>query len=85
MKSLGTTPNGSRIVELTSAEYAIIGELQATLAGSTFSFHEIYRDVADIDCNDAFKAVYEFTKARFEVNKMQELLDNMRRIVGVEK
>ena len=89
MKVLGSTPNNeSKIVELTAEECYAISALQSALAGDgteqfTFRQATTYSEVKDADLSDAFKAVFEFARARFKVNEIQTLVDNLRSIVSV--
>ena len=87
MRLIGQTEDGETIVALSLPETRVFSALhQACTNGTGDEWYtiELRRDAITLGQNyeGAFGAILAWTNAKFAINKMQELIDDIKNVVG---
>ena len=87
MRHIGDTPDGNAIIELSLSEQQVLYELQSAMDGNHWNWQKVGLSKVSLatDMSDSFRAVLEFVKARFAVNKMKAaVIDLEKRLENIE-
>lgn len=76
--------NGT-IIMLTEREAKTLGLLQNALKGEVFKWDAYQYDLRDKDMNNAFMAIRCFVEAKFSVNELEAMVNNLNEVLIKEK
>jgi hypothetical protein len=83
MKEIARTPDGGHIVEMTLTEFREFQRLNEAVTGKSYFDHfspEPSRMI-DVDFSNVFHVIRAYYHNRFKVNELQDLLDEIKRVL----
>jgi hypothetical protein len=85
MNLIGTTKNGGKIVQMTGDEYRTFIDAQRSMRGLVLA--DIWalgpNEDITVGMEQLFQAFRAFITAKFKVNELQRLADDLTKIIGV--
>lgn len=84
MKILGQASNGGTIVELSEQETTILRDLQDAIAGATWTPRPPRGIAVEGNIEKAFLAILNFVQAKYAINELRNVVDNLDKIIGLE-